>query len=303
MKTVRQLIIEAFRISGMKGVGDTPSSAEVNDARDMLNGVLDTFSLQHGWSPGPISRTVTAKQDGSVVIANDLKRVITRAVAIAGGTPSITITTGDNHKLSIGNDLDVKINGIIYPVQVTAITSIFTFVTTNPTSLVSTYTSGVFKLTSEPDSYLIDLVYDSPVDVDYAFTSFNLPKMAQDEFYNGERYGFYYDHASDPYPTLWLPSSGTFSITFAQQGYANVTLDTDISGYPRGMEQVLKWRLAADLAQSYGYMEMAGTCLARYEEASSTFKRANHKSQNAYGDSSAPTGSRGYYNIATDEVN
>jgi hypothetical protein len=306
MYTVRQLILESYRMSGIKGVGDTPTSTETSEALGFLNGTLDTFATQPTWAPGIITRSVQTKTDGTVVIAKDLSRVLTRVVASL--VPSnLLVTTGDVNKVNIGDELNLLIDNVLHNVTVSAINSVFSFTTDNPNALDGSYTTGTFKYQSEPNKYLIDLVIDPPGHL-LAVSDANgasLPSLFAQDFYANTSLvpdGWYYETATDPYHTLYVKSSGqSVKIVLEEPGWRNVTLDTDVSKLPGNMLQIIKWRLAGDLAQVNGFSEMASTCLARYHEANASFRRSRHKSGYASGDMSAPGGNHaGRYNISSD---
>jgi len=305
MYTVRQLIIESYRISGMHGIGSTPSDSEMDDAKDLINGILDVFSLQSSWAPGIIQRAVTSKPDGTIVIANDQTRVITRYEATVA-PDQITITTAGQNNVTIGDFIVASVDNILTTLEVLSVVSLNTFITNNPSAITGVWTSGVYKFTHESDDYLIDLVVDSPVSIHGVLdgTGYSIPAIQGNVFYssNEKPYGWYYELATDPYPKLFLPTYATtpVTLTFNQPGWRDVNLNTDMSLLPIGVKQMLKWRLAGDLAQINGFTDQSTTCLARYYEAAATYRRSRHRLNLAEGDMSA-SGRGGRYNITTDE--
>lgn len=66
MYTIRQLITESFRASGIRGLNDTPSANETADALNLLNGILDVFWLESHWKPGRLELTATPQNFGRV---------------------------------------------------------------------------------------------------------------------------------------------------------------------------------------------------------------------------------------------
>lgn len=303
--TTRQLVTEAYRVSGMKGTGETPDNSEANDALDILNGVLDVFSIQDDWKAGMITRDVLAKADKTIVIAKDTSRIFTSIVGDVG-LSIITFTLANRHGLKLNDLIHIKAPAPFGEIDltITNITSQYVLVTTNPTAVSGVVTTGTYKLQSEPDKYLIDLIMDPPNAIHSVISAGGTPlgKIMSDDFYQStpKPYGWFYEKATDPYPILYVAESSLYTIAMEEPGWRELTLDTDLSKLPVGVKQALKWRLAGDLAQSNGYTDMAGTCLARYKEAFATYKRSRHQSGLAQGDLSAPGVGDTRYDITTD---
>ena len=307
MYTIRQVIESAFRVSGVKGVGDTPDSTEASDALDMLNGILDNFGLDPMWKAGTITRTVTPKSDGSIIIANDLTRIITY---INSTSPTATITTAGNHGLPLGTSITIKGTNLFDGVHtISAITSLTSFQvasTVNGTSM-----GGTFKKTSESDDYLIDLVIDPPDVIDNVISVTGTGGYQQlNEYTNNQFYtspqtfnGWYFETSRDPYPTLYVSSTvSSAQIIMKQPGYRNVNFNTNTDQYPQGMREAIKWRLAADLAAFNGYLEMSNQCLLRFTEILAKYKRSHRQTQDIMTDTSAPGYVGGHYNIYNDSI-
>lgn len=301
MFTVRQLIHSAYKISSVCAIGQTPTYPEVEEALEMLNGILDNFGMENLFKPGIVRKTVTSKSDGSVVIANDGSRVI---VSGTGTGTAYTITTTEPHKLNIGDSITIANNGVVDGTFViNGISSINSF-TIPSTSITTTY-SGVFKLSTQSDAYLIDLAIQSPdalLNVVDGTTS--LTEYPSDVYYNnrniGIENGWYYETSLDPYPTLYLDGQRTVDITFYQPGYRNVNLDVDCDKWEMGMKEALKWRLASDIAMINGYSDISTQCLNRFSEVLGKYRSKHRKSYGLIADSSAPGYDGGYYDISTD---
>lgn len=301
MYTIRQLIEQCYRISGVKGIGETPTSVETEDARDMLNGILDNFGMEQAFRPGIITRSVTSKSDGTVVIANDGTRVIT---SIVGNGSTATISTSAPHGLAVSTSLVFKNSGVYDGTHsVVAVTSITSF--TISTTSNSTVYSGTFKKSSESDSYLIDLAVEPPDQILKVIDgSTPLTEYPADNYYDekntGICNGWYFETSLDPYTTLHLDGQRTVEVVFYQPGYRNVSLNTDTDKWQMGMKEAIKWRLASDLAMANGYLDMSTQCLNRFSEVIAKFRRSHRKIQPYIADTSAPGVSNGHYDIFTD---
>lgn len=301
MYTVRQLIHSSYKISSVCGIGQTPTSPEVDEALELLNGILDNFGMENLFKPGIISKTITAKTDGSIVISNDGSRIIISGI---GNGTSYTLTTSEPHNLSIGDTITIARNGAVDGnFTVNGITSMTAF--TIPSTNVNTTYSGVFKLSTQSDAYLIDLPILSPDSIlNVTDGTATLTEYPSDVYYNnrniGIENGWYYETALDPYPTLYLDGQRTVQITFYQPGYRNVNLDVDTDKWEMGMKEAIKWRLASDLAMINGYSDISTQCLNRFSEVLGKYRSKHRKSYGLISDSSAPGYNGGYYDISTD---
>lgn len=301
MFTVRQLILSAYKLSGVCAIGQTPTFPEVDEALEMLNGILDNFNMENLFRPGIIRRNVTSKTDGSVVIAGDGSRLIVSGV---GNGTTYTITTSQPHNLTFGESITIARNGAVDGTFViNGINSINSF-TIPSTSVVTTY-SGSFKLSTQSDAYLIDLPIASPDSIlNVIDGTTTLTEYPSDVYYNnlndGIDNGWYYETSLDPYPTLYLDGHRTVDIVFHQPGYKNVNLDVDCDKWVDGMKECVKWRLTSDLAMINGYMDNSTQAMNRFSEVIGKFRSKNRKSYGLISDSSAPGYSCGYYDISTD---
>ena len=302
MYTVRQLIHSAYKISSVCAIGQTPTAPEVDEALEITNGILDNFGMENLFKPGIISRTVTSKSDGTIVIANDTSRIINQ-ISPTSPTQGLVITAG-NHGLTIGTQITLYNTGSIDGVyNINGITSMNSF--TIPVTVNTLVYTGTFKKFFDSDSYLIDLAIESPDSIiSVADGTTTLTEYPSDVYYNnrnvGIENGWYYETALDPYPTLYLDGQRTVQINFYQPGYRNVNLDVDTDKWEMGMKEAIKWRLASDLAMINGYADISTQCLNRFSEVLGKYRTKHRKSFGIITDSSAPGYSGGYYDISTD---
>jgi hypothetical protein len=303
MYTARQLIESAYRISGVKGVGETPTSPETDDALELLNGILDNFGMEQAFKPGIITREVTSKSDGSIVISNDGSRIITQIVSVS---PTATITTASAHKLNVGTSITIQNTGLIDGVYtINGITSLTSF--TIPVTVSGTVYQGTFKKTTESDAYLIDLAIEPPdTIINVVDGTTILDEYPSDLFYTNRNLGiyngWYYETALDPYQTLYVDGRRTVTISFYQTGFRNINLNTDVDKWQMGMKEAVKWRLASDLAMTNGYLDMSTQCMNRFSEVIAKFRRSHRKIQPYIADTSAPGYRGGYYDISNDTI-
>lgn len=301
MFTVRQLIHSAYKVSTVVGIGQTPTEPEVSEALELLNGILDNFGMENLFKPGIITKTVRSKSDGSIVISNDGSRVIISGI---GDGSNYRITTSEPHGLQIGDSIDIAGNGSVDGTHVVnGITSIksFTFVS----AITTTTYSGVFKLSTQSDAYLIDVPVLSPDSIlNVVDGTTTLHEYPSDVFYNnrndGLECGWYYETALDPYPTLYLDTQRNVQITFYQPWYRNVNLDVDTDKWEMGMKECVKWRLAADVAMTNGYIDISTQCMNRFSEVIGKYRSKHRKSYGIISDTSAPGYCDGYYDISSD---
>lgn len=301
MYTVRQLIHSAYKISSVCGIGQTPTFPETDEALEILNGILDNFGMENLFKPGIITKTITSKTDGTVIIANDGSRLIISGI---GNGTSYTINTSEPHNLTIGDNIVIARNGMVDGnFTVNGILSMTSF--TIPSTNVNTTYSGSFKLATQSDAYLIDLPILSPNSIlNVVDGTTTLTEYTSDVYYNNRNESmencWYYETALDPYPTLYLDGQRTVQITFYQSGYRNVNLDVDTDKWELGMKEAIKWRLASDLAMINGYADISTQCLNRFSEVLAKYRTKHRKSFGLISDSSAPGYSGGYYDISTD---
>jgi hypothetical protein len=305
MFTARQLIESAFRMGGVKGVGETPTAPEASDALEMLNGILDNFSMEENFAPGIITKNVMSKSDGTIVISNDPSRII---LSVTSANPTATCITAGPHGLNVGDELFFQGTSIIDGTHVvTGITSLTSF--TFATTVSGNAYAGTFKKSSEPDSYLIDLAIDPPDHIQSITDgTVLLDEYPSDIFYSdkdtcGLTQGWYLETALDPYVTLYLDSQRTVNISYLQTGLRNISLDTNVDLWPGegGMKECMKWRLASDLAMTNGYLDMAQQSMNRFSEVIAKYRNKHHRSQSLTLDWSAPGMANGRYNISVDE--
>lgn len=299
-RKIQDIVDAAYRRAGTLGDGQSPTSNDSTAALSYVNDILDGLSIDKTVSPGTISRVVTPVQS-KVVIANNPARTITY-IDSNGSTHLATISTVAAHDLSLNDSVDLFGTSIIDGTYiVSSITSMTSFVVTGVnTSGVSR--TGTFKLSSESRAYQIDLAIEPPTFVNSVVSAgIPLSAITDDEFY---KFGigpneYYYEITSDPYPVLHL-DAGEVTISFPQPGFVDVTLNTFITTWPRGLDQIVVAKLAAYLAA--GYPDTVAACEAAYSSALATFRRAHRKSKPTLLDDSSPGFGRGWYDVDTDEV-
>ena len=298
--TVRDLIRDAYIRSTVRGLGDTPDDLETRDALSMLNEILDVFVQKEDFSTGNSAVVMDMPVRGFVTFSCNPHRVFS-ATATA---MSIHCTCGDSHNLNVGDEIDVRIGGKDWTAQVTTVESHLAFYIAPNAELSGAYT-GSFKLTSEPEDYIIDLITPPPVNI-YQVVGSGIGQMAecqQQNFYSAEHVGrwWFYDKGKTPYPRLWVSGASRVMVVFPKPTFKDVTLDTDLTAMDSSALSVIKYRLAAEIAASAGYQAVEQSLLARYKNAYGTFVRSRSQAATPIPDWSAP----GYvhslhYDIFTD---
>lgn len=215
---------------------------------------------------------------------------------------SATLTTVAAHALVVGESVDLYATGIIdgtYQVKTVTATS-FTVTGIPYMKQTTVYNKGTWKKTSEGFDYVIALPIEPPTRIEGATSGgIALSEVYADAFYsrpleNGE---WYFEGATDPYAAVYSPN-GACTLTFRQPGFVNVTLNTSLVKWPRGLDQAVMYKLAGVLAA--GYPETVATCEAAYNNAISSFKIAHRKTRGVVADDSSPGYNRRNYDFDND---
>ena len=290
--TVRDLIRDAFIRSTVRGLGDTPDDLETRDALSMLNEILDVLTQKEDFSTGN-SAIVLDMPAGRrfVTFSNNPHRVFNAVADIAG----VHCTCGDSHNLNVGDEIDVRIGGKDYTASVTAVVSHIAFDLAANAELSGAYT-GSFKLHSEPEDFIIDIISPPPVNMFQVVGSGvgELAECQQQNFYSAEHVGrwWWYDKGKTPYPRLWVSGADRVMAVFPKPTFKDVTLDTDLTALDSSALSAIKYRLAAEIAANAGYQAVEQSLMARYKNAYATFVRSRSQSASPIPDWSAP----GYLN-------
>jgi hypothetical protein len=312
---IRSLIDAAWRRAGVRGDGDTLDTGDSKLGLQLVNEELDVLSMDAAFAPGRVSRTGKAKPDGTIVIGNEPKRIITLATSIYGGpTNQTNIYTAGPHGIKMGDNLVIQnmgnlVVGTTATATVNAILSSNNFTCLIPAAETNlgTARSGTWRLATESDRCLIDLVSEPPGQVSQCVATGGvgvLNEYTQDVYESAKSAGcftngWYYDTSFDPYPLLHT-DQGSVDIFYPQPGFRNVTLDTSIAAWPAGMDVVLLYKVAAKLAA--GYPDAIAACLAAADGAMVLYKRTRKKNRATLSDGSAPGLSSRRYDFYTDSI-
>lgn len=295
-QNIRQLIDAAWRRAGVRGDGDPIDNGDAAYGLGLLNSILDTLSTDMAFKAGTIKRTVTAKADGSIVIANDPARVIS---LVASTAPNAVITVSGIHGLTLGASIVLAGTSLIDGTYtVSSINSASQFTVTG-VAVSGTARGGAWKLASESNDYLIDLAITPPGQlVAVNDGALSLCQYPEDVYYEALAsgtftQGWFYEPAFDPYPILRVSGAGAVDIVMNQPGFTDVTLNTVISSWPKGMAEVVLWDLTSLLAT--GYPNVIQMAIERRDAAKGLFKRQRRKLMSEVSDGSAPgRGARTY---------
>lgn len=314
MYTTRQLILDAFRKSTVRAIGDIPDEEELSAALSDLNDFLDEFTGNPEFTPAKKCREVSIGEGGFVTFSNEPSRVIPSAVMADSedGTHKVlTIhTVGENMIDTLKDDTIVLFLGgktLEFSLASIIVDDPFTFHIEGTTSL-SALGNGVYqgswKYGEESMDYRIDIPEVPPVNIYQVIPigGRELPELQEQNFYarNGhEGKWYFYDKGRNPYPKLWVGGERYVRIVYEDQRWHDLELDTDLEGMPKVAVQVMKWRLAADIAVEYP--DVAARMEKRYNSSLMTYYRSNKNSESPVPDDSAP-GYHGHrYNIYEDK--
>jgi hypothetical protein len=301
---IRSIVDSAWRRAGVRGDGDTPDDNDSKLGLQLVNEALDMLSLDSAFAPGKIKRTAKAKADGTIVIGNDPKRLITVFNSTFNGVDvTSTATTAGAHGLKVNDNIILQNVGTLIiaptPALIVSIPSINQFICKSQSNLGAAR-NGVWKLASESDNCLIDLVIEPPGQITQCNeTGENevLIEYTEDIYYSALATGcfidgWYYNTSFDPYPVLYT-DSGTIDIIFPQPGFRNVTLDTPVTAWQTGMDMIVLYRVASKIA--IGYPDAIMACNQSADTAMELYKRTRKKNRAVVSDYSAPGyGGRGY---------
>jgi len=299
MYTVRQLIIDAFKRSSVRGLGDTPDNEETDDALGMLNDILGILSRKQEFSEGYVTYIVNKPIDRDYITFSDSHKRTFSAVADNDG---IVLNFDEPHMLEQGMSIDLRIGGLDFSTTVSSTDTLSVVVPPN-NSLNGCY-KGSYKMSSEGPEYLIDVIATPPVNMAHVIASGKgeLEEVQQQFFYgsnNGDG-GWFYEKTRNPYPKLYVKGAERVKVVFPKTVFTNVNLDTDLSSMDDAARAAIKYRLAAEIAGSNGFDEKMKTLLALYKNAYGTFARSVVQSSSPVPDTSAPGYVGGRYNIYTD---
>lgn len=299
---VRQLITEAFRASTVRGIGDTPDDEEVTDALVLLNDALDSLSGKSGFTPGLKTISVKTSKD-YITISNNKQKIISSFIA-DNLQEHFFATTEDNHTLNdddIGKKIFLNIKGKEYECVVSGIISLTEFAVEKNVELSGVFSKISFRFENEDK---IDVISVPPVNIEYVKINDSFAEELQENifYFKKPSYGlwFFYDKSLYDATKLYVSQSGIIEITFREPCWVDLTLDSDLSNMHRVARQVIKWKLAADIAEANGYLEIADRLIARSKSALGTFQRDQMQLQAPIPDLSAHGYFNGTYNIYKD---
>lgn len=303
MYSVRKLITDAFRASTVRGIGDTPDYEEVSDALVMLNDALDSLSGNESFSAGLVTHKIRSSSDGKIRISDNPNRVIASLVSNPAEEYILAKTRG-GHGLSeadIGKNVKLRIGHNDFNTSIAAIVSASEIAFNKIESIAGAFSKCSFALENEE---VIDIIDVPPVNIRYVrVDGRDLPEIQENVFYRcSPKFGgwFFYDKNRVGYPTLVLSNAGIAEITYQQPCWTDLTIDSNLEMMPRVVRQVLKYKLAADIAEANGYLDISDRLIARSRSALATFIRGQEQLQDPEPDISAPGYQRGSYNIYLD---
>ena len=272
-ETVRTLIKSAFMRSTVRGLGETPDADETKDALEMLNEILD----------------VLCRIDADHTF---------------GEWYVVDIVCGDSHGLVVGDNITLRMQGRDYDTDVVEVKSYREFSVYVQRMFSEGKFLGSFKLQSETDEYLIDIITTPPVNIYQVVGSGEgvMPECKQQFFYSQPRDGtwWFYSKGGKPYPRLYVSGSSRIKVVFERPFPRKVTLDTDLTMIDPAALSALKYRLAAEIAASAGFDEKEKSLLARYRNAFATYARSKAQIEETEPDTSMAGYGYGVYDIRTD---
>lgn len=297
--TVRTLIRSAYMRSGILGLGATPDDHETKFALDLLNDILGVLSRQEGFSPGKVEKVLDVPAKGYVTFSDNPHRVF-MATADENG---IRCMCRGSHDLVVGDEIDARVGGIDMRVAVSSVESFREF-TIPANGYLSGRFIGSFKLASQEDEYVIDIVGQPPENIYKVVGSGSgeIPKCDEQFFYAGVVTGDYwfYRKGNMPYPRLYVEGSSRVKIVYSMPSLCKVGLDTDLTWLDEAQDSALIYRLAADIAGARGFEAREKSLMARYRNAYATYMRSREEDAEALPDTSMAGYGACDYNIFTD---
>lgn len=312
MYTTRQLINDAYRKSTVRGLGDTPDSEEVDVALQSLNDFLDEYTSKSFFAPSKKCVEVDVPERSFVTFSDNGERVIGSAVVEHDDTDptfNVSIHTSEEHNIDEDRTVNIKLGGVevagSFSVSVIDQFSFEIEGVPEGAGIGPGVYNGCWKYSDEGPECFIDIADVPPVNV-YQVISMEgkvLPEYQEQDFYSrtgNEGEWFFYEKGRYPYPKLWVGGCKHVRIVYIDQVWHDLELDTDLESVPKNAIQVMKWRLAADLAAENGYDNVAQRMEARFKSALMTYFRSQHNSASPMPDNSAPGYNGGRYNIYED---
>lgn len=314
MYTVRQLILDAFRKSTVRGVGDIPDEEELSNALSDLNDFLDEFTGNPDFTPAKRCVEVAVGDGGFITFSNDPRRVVASAVLATtedGTHKKLTVHTVGEHL--IDKDLDdvveLHLDGkvVSFGLGSVNVEDMFTF-SVEGNAIFGPLGEGVYrgswKYGKESKDYRIDIPEVPPVNIYQVVSMDNqkLPELQEQDFYaRGGNSGkwYFYDKGRYPYARLWVGGEQYVRVIYEDQRWHDLSLDDNAENFPKVAVQVMKWRLAADIAVEYP--DVAERMEKRFRSSLMTYYRSNKNSESPLPDSSAPGYGGRRYNIYKDE--
>lgn len=300
MKTVRELINQAYEDAEIRGFGDTADENEVSKALERLNDILDELVGTPEFVPGKKFVDVAIGPEGYVTFSDDAHRIVTTAVI----GPENRISTEDVHNLSDGDAINLYLEGRgTFDVTVDEVIDAYSFSVTGIDGIAGTF-HGRFKKASEGPEFNIGVVDIPPTDI-FEVVNENgeiMIPLEERDFY--ARKGddsfdwWFYDKSPRPYPKLWVGGQKKVRVVYAEPFWGNLKLDMDLSRMPKVAYQAIKALLTARLTK---YDSIQLKYETKFRKLYADYARAQHQIGTPYPDTSAP-GYRqtGSYNIETD---
>lgn len=315
MYTTRQLINDAYRKSTVRGLGDTPDSDEVDVALQSLNDFLDEYTSKSFFAPSKKCIEMKVPRKGFITFSDNGARVVGSAVIEHDDEQpcfNATIHTSEEHNIDDERKVNIFLDGISIedPLSVDVIDQFSFSVSGIPEGegVGPGVYKGSWKYADEGEECIIDITEVPPVNIYQVVTMDGriLPEYQEQDFYarrgnDGDWY--FYEKGRYPYPKLWVGGQRRVRIVYIDQVWHDLDLDTDLEGLPKSVLQVMKWRLASDLAAENGYENVAQRMEARFKSALMTYFRSQHNSASPMPDNSAPGYVGGRYNIYEDRGN
>lgn len=305
--TVRTLIRDAYMRSTVRGLGDTPDEHETKDALNMLNEILDVLSSKEEFSTGMSTYVMDVPQKGFITFSDNPHRVFSATIDgehMEADHYVVGVRCSDSHGLSVGESVTMRLCGRDFDTEVHGVVSHLEFTVLVNRSFPEGKFLGSFKLSYEPEEFLIDIISVPPVNIYQVVGSGDgdLPECQQQFFYAKERSGkwWFYSKGNTPYPRLYVSGSSRVKVVFQKPALRMVTLDTDLTSVDPAARSALKYRLAAEIAASNGFDEKEKSMLARYRNAYATFVRSRAQTESPEPDTSMAGYGSGHYDIFTD---
>lgn len=306
-ETVRTLIKSAFMRSTIRGLRETPDADETKDALDMLNEILDVLCRKEDFSAGMGDYVLNVPPKGFITFSDNPHRIFTATIDgehVHDEFYVVDVVCGDSHNLVVGDSVTLRLQGIDYDTDVVEVKSYKEFTVYVRRMFAEGKFLGSFKLQSEPDEFLIDIITTPPVNIYQVVGSGEgvLQECKQQFFYSQGNSGtwWFYSKGNTPYPRLYVTGCSRVKVVFEKPFPRKVTLDTDLTAVDPAALSALKYRLAAEIAASAGFDDKEKSLLARYRNAYATYARSKSQTEETEPDTSMAGYGYGVYDIRTD---